>query len=178
MYGVTAWRAPEIVLSDGICRRCVRRLREDLRFPPHAVDSVPDQPAWESLVPGASVALAVIATVLLVSQPLDVPPPAPVLTDGLARPVAGASANRGARIQPLGMSRAASHRTVTARFRHVDSALPRAVALPARWRGNVGPPAEFRAPAGSGQADKTSAPGVLTFNDRAAPSGGLGVQAP
>jgi len=171
VYGVASWRDPSIAFSDGICRRCTVRLREDLRFPPHVVDSAPEAPAWEPLVPGTAVALAVIATLLIVTQPLDAPPPARIVTPEPPRAVVDAALDRAVRIESRGVSRPGPHRTVTTRSKADESALPRAAVA-------MRPGRPLLASATGARPAAASPPGVIAFNDRAAAGAGLGMQAP
>jgi hypothetical protein len=179
VYGVASWRDLGIVFSEGICRRCTTRLREDLRFPPHVVDSAPEAPAWELLVPGTAVALAVIATLLVFTQPLDVPPPAPIVSSEPPRSAVEATTGRAVRVEPREVGRLAPPPTVTPKSQAAESALPRAaLAMRPGGRRDFRSPAELLASATAARLEGASPPGVIALNDRAAAGAGLGVQAP
>jgi hypothetical protein len=69
IYSIGAWRGRELVVSDGMCRSCARRWRDEFRagrlFTPVTPPLVP---AW---MPRVGVALALTSAVVFAARPLD-----------------------------------------------------------------------------------------------------------
>jgi hypothetical protein len=75
LYGVLSWRGRYLAFSDGMCRRCSQRWREDWRAVWDDESASPLVPSW---LPRLGIVIVLLAATILSARPLNQSLPLPI----------------------------------------------------------------------------------------------------